>query len=176
MPRAMRVEYPGAIYHVMDRGDRQEDVFVDDVDRQDLLKTLEELKPLRRGWCLGSEHFRQEMLERMDGKLGESHSGQLHRETAEQRANRIIAEELSRRGWTESDLATRRRRDPGKVAIAVRLRNETTLPVKWIAARVQIGTAKGAKSVLHRSGRGQRQHKPARADEPCAQLEFQSTV
>ena len=39
-----------------------------------------------------------------------------------------------------------------------------------------IGTAKGAKSVLHRSGRGQYQHKPARADEPCAQLEFQSTV
>ena len=30
----------------------------------------EELKPLRRGWCLGSEQFRQEMLERMDGKLG----------------------------------------------------------------------------------------------------------
>jgi hypothetical protein len=39
-----------------------------------------------------------------------------------------------------------------------------------------IGTAKGAKSVLHRSGRGQHQHKPARADEPGAQLEFQSTV
>ncbi len=39
-----------------------------------------------------------------------------------------------------------------------------------------IGTAKGAKFVLHRSGRGQPQHKPARADEPCAQLEFQSTV
>jgi hypothetical protein len=39
-----------------------------------------------------------------------------------------------------------------------------------------IGTAKGAESVLHRSGRGQHCHKPARAEEPCAQLEFQSTV
>jgi hypothetical protein len=39
-----------------------------------------------------------------------------------------------------------------------------------------IGTAKRAKSVLHRSGRGQHQHKPARADPSCAQLEFQSTV
>jgi hypothetical protein len=41
----MRVEYPGATYHVMNRGDRQEDVFVDDVDRcgrQDLVKTLAE--------------------------------------------------------------------------------------------------------------------------------------
>ena len=112
----------------------------------------------------------------MDGKLGENHSGELHRETAEQKANRILSEELSRRGWTESDLAARRRSDPDKLAIAVRLRNETTLPVKWIAARVQIGTAKGAKAVLHRSGRGKHPHQPARADEPCAQLEFQSTV
>ena len=39
-----------------------------------------------------------------------------------------------------------------------------------------IGTAKGAKAVLHRASRGQHQHNPARADEPCAQLEFQSTV
>ncbi|MCX6923973.1 MAG: hypothetical protein NT154_12310 [Verrucomicrobia bacterium] len=31
MPRAMRVEYPGAI-HVMARGDRLEDLFVNDVD------------------------------------------------------------------------------------------------------------------------------------------------
>jgi uncharacterized protein with von Willebrand factor type A (vWA) domain len=136
----------------------------------------EELKPLRRGWCLGSERFRQEMHERMDGRLGENHSGELHRETVEQKANRTLSEELSRRVWTESDLAARRRSDPGKLAIAVRLRTENTLPVKWIAARMQIGTAKGAKSVLHRSGRGQHQHKPARADEPCAQLEFQSPV
>jgi hypothetical protein len=34
----------------------------------------------------------------------------------------------------------------------------------------------GAKSVLHRCGPGQHQHKPARADGPCAQLEFQSTA
>ena len=28
LPRAMRVEYPGAIYHVMDRGDRREDILL----------------------------------------------------------------------------------------------------------------------------------------------------
>ena len=53
MPRAMRVEYPGAIYHVMNRGDRQEDILVDDVDRQDLLKTLAKrsaLGALRTTW------------------------------------------------------------------------------------------------------------------------------
>ena len=112
----------------------------------------------------------------MEGKLGESHSGELPRETAEQRANRIIAEELARRGWQESEWATRRRSDPGKLAIAAWRRSETTLPIKWIAGRVQSGTTKGAKSVLHHLAQSQDQHKAARALEPCAQLEFQSSV
>ena len=105
-----------------------------------------------------------------------NHSGELHRETAEQRANRIISPELSRQGWEESDLATRRRSDPGKVAIAARLRKETTLPIKWIAARVQIGTAKGAKSVLHHLAHRQHQGNTAAGLKPCTQLEFQSAV
>jgi hypothetical protein len=27
MARKLRVEYPGAVYHVMNRGDRREDIF-----------------------------------------------------------------------------------------------------------------------------------------------------
>ena len=61
MPRTMRVEYPVAIYHVMDRGDRREDIFVNDVDRQDFLKTLAEACQ-KTGWqvhayCLMRNHF-----------------------------------------------------------------------------------------------------------------------
>ena len=99
----------------------------------------------------------------MEDKLGESHSGELHRETAEQRVNRIIAEELARRGLQEFELATRRRSDPGKLASAALLRSETTLPIKWIAARVQTGTAKGAKSVLHHLAQSQDQRQTASA-------------
>ena len=40
MPRKLRIQYPGAIYHFMNRGDRREDRFLDDLDRQDFLKTL----------------------------------------------------------------------------------------------------------------------------------------
>ena len=61
MPRQLRIEHPGAIYHVMDRGDRSEDIFVDDVDRQDLLKTLAEACQ-KTGWqvhayCLMRNHL-----------------------------------------------------------------------------------------------------------------------
>jgi hypothetical protein len=34
MPRPLRVQFAGALYHVMSRGDRRENVFLDDVDRQ----------------------------------------------------------------------------------------------------------------------------------------------
>jgi hypothetical protein len=34
MPRQLRIEYPGAIYHLMNRGDRREPIFHDDVDRK----------------------------------------------------------------------------------------------------------------------------------------------
>lgn len=32
MARKLRIEFPGAIYHIMNRGDRREEIFRDDVD------------------------------------------------------------------------------------------------------------------------------------------------
>lgn len=40
MPRQLRIEYPGAIYHVMNRGDRREAIFLDDMDHRRFLETL----------------------------------------------------------------------------------------------------------------------------------------
>jgi putative transposase len=49
MPRKLRVEYEGAIYHVMDRGDRREPIFKDDEDRQRFAEMLGEVC-VRNGW------------------------------------------------------------------------------------------------------------------------------
>jgi REP element-mobilizing transposase RayT len=38
--RELRVEYPGAVYHVINRGDRREPIFKGDQDRLLLLNTL----------------------------------------------------------------------------------------------------------------------------------------
>ena len=110
----------------------------------------EGLKVIRRGWCLGSQDFRKQMLEQMEGRLGDHHSGELRQETAQAKAERIVAEELARIGWTEKDLAARQKSDPAKLAIAARLRKETTLSIKDIAARAQLGASKGANSNLHK--------------------------
>jgi hypothetical protein len=40
MARKLRVEYEGAIYHVMNRGDRREAIFLDEEDRRRFIATL----------------------------------------------------------------------------------------------------------------------------------------
>jgi putative transposase len=49
MPRQLRLQYPGAMYQVMSRGNRREKIFRDDVDRQDFIKTLTETCQ-KTGW------------------------------------------------------------------------------------------------------------------------------
>jgi len=61
MARKIRVEYPGAVYHVMNRGDRREAIFKDDKDRQMFLSTVAEACG-KTGWqvqalCLMDNHF-----------------------------------------------------------------------------------------------------------------------
>jgi REP element-mobilizing transposase RayT len=111
----------------------------------------EGFETLRRGWCVGGEAFRREQLKRMEGKLGAHHSGQLRLEAAEAKAERIIEEELKRSGWKEADLVKRRKGDEGKIRIAVRLRRETTLTIKRIAARLHLGTSNTANTRLHQA-------------------------
>ena len=61
MPRKLRIQYPGAMYHVMSRGDRGERIFLDDVDRHDFIKTLAEACQKTdwqvHAYCLMSNHF-----------------------------------------------------------------------------------------------------------------------
>ncbi|HUD82434.1 MAG TPA: transposase, partial [Candidatus Saccharimonadales bacterium] len=61
MPRKLRVEYPGAIYDVMNRGDHRENIFRDDQDRDCFLSTLGEACRKTEwavlAYCLMPNHF-----------------------------------------------------------------------------------------------------------------------
>lgn len=120
VPRKLRIQSPGAIYHVMNRGDQREAIFRDDEDRQKLLTTLGEA-------CRKTE------------RVAPNHYGGERHETGVQKAERIVREELNRLGWPEAELRARRKGHSGKVRIARRLRQETTMSLKWIAARLQMG-------------------------------------
>ena len=121
MARKLRIQHPGAIYHVMNRGNRREAIFAADADRERLPETLSEVcqktgwqahayclmgnhfhlvletpqpnlptgmewrrredlrgefKRVERGWGLGGEQFRQELLEQVETRPGPSHFGE----------------------------------------------------------------------------------------------------
>jgi putative transposase len=61
MARPLRIEFPGAIYHVTSRGDRREPIFIDDADRKALLVVV--AQGMRRfdaqvlAHCLMGNHY-----------------------------------------------------------------------------------------------------------------------
>jgi hypothetical protein len=98
-----------------------------------------EFKRVERGWCLGGEAFRQELLEQVDTRPGPSHFGEVVREAEAAQAERLVLEGLKRMGWSEADLGVRRKGEPGKVDLAWELRSHTTMPLAWIAERLNMG-------------------------------------
>src|SRR3954467_3300180 len=61
MARPLRIEFPGAVYHVTSRGDRGEPIFVDDEDRQGLLgvvaQALSRFDAQALSYCLMDNHY-----------------------------------------------------------------------------------------------------------------------
>ena len=61
MARPLRIEFPGAVYHVTARGDRREDIFVDDKDRQALLAVVAQASSRfdaqALAYCLMDNHY-----------------------------------------------------------------------------------------------------------------------
>jgi putative transposase len=72
MARPLRIEYPGAVYHITNRGNDKKAVFKDDQDRETFLKILAHVNKryhwLCHGYCLMENHYHL-IIETPDGNL-----------------------------------------------------------------------------------------------------------
>lgn len=72
MSRPLRIEYPGAWYHVMNRGRRSEEIYTDAKDRESFIKVMQEAADqwnLRVSvYCLMSNHYHL-LIQTPDGNL-----------------------------------------------------------------------------------------------------------
>lgn len=72
MSRPLRIEYPGAWYHVMNRGRRREDIYQDDEDFLLFLKVLQDTAKMWNlkvsAYCLMSNHYHL-LVQTPDGNL-----------------------------------------------------------------------------------------------------------
>jgi REP element-mobilizing transposase RayT/DNA-binding CsgD family transcriptional regulator len=72
MTRPLRIEYPGAVYHITSRGNEKKAVFKDDQDRENFLNTLQHVNKrynwLCHAYCLMTNHYHL-LIETPDGNL-----------------------------------------------------------------------------------------------------------
>ncbi len=72
MARPLRIEFPGALYHVTSRGDRREPIYEDDEDRQRfvslLAEVIEQANWLCHAYCLMTNHYHL-IIETPNGNL-----------------------------------------------------------------------------------------------------------
>ena len=73
------------------------------------------------------------------GDWGPPHGGEAKRETDEQKAKRVVADELAKRRWGEGELEKRRKTDAITARMAARLRAEKVMTLEWIARRLHMG-------------------------------------
>lgn len=72
MARPLRIEYPGAVYHITSRGNEKKAVFKDESDREAFLKVLAQVNKryhwLYHAYCLMDNHYHL-LIETPDGNL-----------------------------------------------------------------------------------------------------------
>ena len=122
-----------------------------------------EFQELRHGWSFGGESFRAELLARVNSVAAANHIGPEIQQSAEQKAERIVARELTRFEWSEEDLREHAKGDIKKLRIAEQLRRESTMTLGWIAERLRMGTASHLSHLLYWRRRGVKPGKPRRS-------------
>jgi putative transposase len=110
--------------------------------------TGEETQPmaeLRRGWCLGSESFREKMLRLLD-QLNEkrprrksSRDAKVRREHGEEEAGRLIEAALNYLELRPDDLPGMKKGDRRKLAMTALVRQRTTVSNVWLADKLHLG-------------------------------------
>jgi REP element-mobilizing transposase RayT len=98
---------------------------------------------IRRGWCFGSDGFRDRMVESLDGvmkgKRRDSFSGDQSSRHDTLEAQRLFDEAIKKLKLRPASLAGLRKSDPRKKAIAWCIRKKTSVRNEWIARQVQMG-------------------------------------
>lgn len=72
MARPLRIQYPGAVYHITSRGNEKKTIYQDDWDRDAFLRTLEQVNKryhwICHAYCLMDNHYHL-VIETPDGNL-----------------------------------------------------------------------------------------------------------
>ena len=92
------------------------------------------------------------MLAQVEGRIGPNHFGPERRESAHERARRIVEETLTELQLSPAQLEVLPANAAAKVQLARRLRRETTLSLKEVARQLGVGSWKYLSNLLAQEG------------------------
>lgn len=103
-----------------------------------------------RGWFTGSAKARKALAKDLakEAPMVDWESADM-RELNEARWEAVVAEEMKKSGKSESEIMNDGKSAPWKVAIAKRLRRETTAGNLWIAKRLRMGSPNYVSNLIH---------------------------
>ena len=116
-------------------------------------KALEvEWKRIRRGWYLGDDGFRGQMLKMVKATFGKgraaSYLGQAKRAHGEAEAERMVAPGLEALGLDGQRLAEKPKGMAEKQVLAWWLRQRTTAGRRWVSQRLSMGEESGVSKAV----------------------------
>lgn len=98
---------------------------------------------IRRGWCLGGDEFREEMVKLLDtvldGKRRDSFAGTEVRKHDVMEARKLLEEGMELVGLCPEVLAELKKSDPRKMAVAWLIRRNTAVRNEWISEQLHMG-------------------------------------
>jgi putative transposase len=135
----------------------------------------EQWKALRRGWYVGGDRFATKLREQIEqlvrGRRRESHSGAGKREHGEQAAEQLLQQGMAALELAADDLVLMPKASAEKAALARWLRERTTVSLRWLSGRLDMGHYTNAsRSPRKMNPSGLRKFKQARS-----KLEFLET-
>jgi REP element-mobilizing transposase RayT len=178
MPRKLRLQFPGAIYHVINRGNYRADVFETDGAKTSFLECLAEAcgKSGWRvyAWCIMTNHYHL-VLETTEPNLSEGmrwlqatfaarfnryrkvnghlFQGRFKAPLVEDgdplAAVSMLSDCLTLLGKTDEDLNKDVKSAPWKIAIAAFMKERCLVKNRWLAERLSMGSAKSVSCYVH---------------------------
>jgi hypothetical protein len=96
---------------------------------------------MSRGWVIGSEKFKQELIGEYKEAAAKLDLGDQEMAEIRGRVLRERLEDLLRRvGKTEGDVASERKSAPWKLAVAAAMKRGTTASNQWLAENLTMGS------------------------------------
>lgn len=100
-------------------------------------------QPLQRGWSVGSEGFRDRLMDLaagvVQGRKRESYESAAMQTHDDREAARLLALGLKRLGLTEAEAARLRQSEPRKQGLTWLVKSRTVVGDQWVCDRLQMG-------------------------------------